>query len=129
MTGFVLRLLISIAGLWLAAQTSPGIAFESGASLLLAAFLLGIVNAVVRPIAVILTLPFTLLSFGLFLLVVNGCMLEIVAWLMPGFELRSFGSAVWGALVLTITGWAASWWIGPHGRFEVMLVERGDRIA
>ncbi len=126
MTGFLIRMLISIVGLWIAAETSEGIYFEGSGALLLAAFLLGLVNAVIRPVAVLLTLPFTLLSFGLFLLVVNGFMLEIVAWLMPGFELRSFGSAVWGALILTLTGWAASWWIGPHGRFEVMVVERGD---
>ena len=119
MTGFLIRMLISVVGLWIAAETSEGIYFESSGALLLAAFLLGLVNAVIRPVAV-------LLSFGLFLLVVNGFMLEIVAWLMPGFELRSFGSAVWGALILTLTGWAASWWIGPHGRFEVMVVERGD---
>lgn len=123
MAGFFLRLLIGALGLWLAAKLVPGMQIHGAGTLLGAAFLLGAVNAFVRPAAILLTLPFTILTLGLFLLVVNAAMLGIVAWLLDGFQLTSFGSALLGSIVVSLTGWAASWWVGPTGRFEVMIVE------
>jgi putative membrane protein len=78
----------------------------------------------VRPIFVLLTLPLTLLTLGLFLLVVNALMLELVAALVPGFHVASFGSALLGSIVVSIVSWAASAWIGSTGRFEVLVVEK-----
>jgi putative membrane protein len=117
--------LISALGLWLAQALVPGVEIRGTGTLLLAALLLGFVNAVVRPIVVLLTLPFTLVTFGLFLWVINAMMLALVAALLDGFTLRGFGSALLGALVVSMTGWIASWYIGPSGRFEVMVVRRG----
>jgi putative membrane protein len=125
MRGFVLRTLICALGLWLAARLVPSMRFESEWVLLGAAVLLGLVNAVVRPLAVILTLPLTVLSLGLFLLVVNAGMLGLVAWLLEGFSLGGFGPALVGSLIVGFTGWVGSWWIGPRGRVEVMVVQRG----
>jgi putative membrane protein len=71
---------------------------------LLAAVLLGVCNAVVRPVLVILTLPITLLTLGLFLLVVNAAMLALVAWMLPGFSIAGFGPALFGALIVSLTG-------------------------
>jgi putative membrane protein len=127
MAGFLLRLLIGALGLWLAAKLVPGMQIRGGGTLLGAAFLLGAVNAFVRPALVLLTLPFTILTLGLFLLVVNAAMLGIVAWLLDGFRLASFGSALLGSIIVSLTGWIASWWVGPSGRFEVMIVERHRR--
>jgi putative membrane protein len=127
MAGFLLRLLIGAFGLWLAAGLVPGMQIHGVGTLLGAAFLLGAVNAFVRPAAILLTLPFTILTLGLFLLVVNAAMLGIVAWLLDGFRLAGFGSALWGSIIVSLTGWVASWWIGPSGRFEVLIVERRQR--
>lgn len=127
MAGFLLRLLIGALGLWLAAKLVPGMRIQGAGTLLGAAFLLGAVNAFVRPVAIMLTLPFTILTLGFFLLVVNAAMLGIVAWLLDGFQLASFGSALLGSIIVSLTGWVASWWVGPSGRFEVLIVERHRR--
>jgi putative membrane protein len=128
MPGFLLRTLISALGLWVASKLVAGLSFSGPGTLLLAALLLGVVNAVVRPLFVILTLPLTLLTLGLFLLVVNAAMLGLVAALLDGFRIDGFGSAVLGAILVSLTGWLASGWIGPRGRVEVIEVRRDLRI-
>jgi len=122
--GFVLRLAISAFGLWLAAKIVPGMHLEGLGTLVAAALLLGVVNAIVRPLAILLTLPFTLITLGLFLLVINAAMLGLVATLLDGFALAGFGSALLGSIVVSLTGWLASSYIGPSGRFEMIIVER-----
>jgi putative membrane protein len=118
MVGFLLRAAISALGLWLAAQILSGLHFESTTKLIVAALVLGVVNAIVRPIAFILTLPLTLLTLGLFLLVLNAAMVGLVAWLVPGFEVAGFWTAVGAALIVSIVSWAASGMIGSTGRIE-----------
>ena len=120
MAGFLLRLLIGALGLWLASEIVPGIEVRDGGTLLLAALLLGIVNAVVRPIAVVLTLPLTILTLGLFLLVINAAMLSLVAWMLDGLTVAGFWPALFGAIVISLTGWLASSFIGPRGRVEML---------
>lgn len=122
MIGFALRLLIVALGLWLASEWVPGIEVKGLGTLLGAALLLGIVNAIVRPLLVILTLPITVLTLGLFLLVINAGMLGLVAWLFDNFAIADFGSALLGSIVVSLTGWAASYFIGPRGRIEVIVV-------
>ena len=124
MSGFLVRLLITALGLWIAQAIVPGVEFRDGGTLILAAVLLGIVNAVVRPVIVLLTLPITVLTLGVFLFVVNAMMLALVAALLEGFVLRGFFSAVFGSLVVSLTSWIAAWYIGPAGRVEV-IVQRG----
>lgn len=119
--GFGVRLLVGGLGLWLASELVPGIAFRDGWTLFGAAILLGLVNAVVRPVLVILTLPITILTLGLFLLVINAATLSLVASLFQGFTIEGFWSALLGAIVISITGWLASWFIGPRGRVEVIV--------
>ena len=77
-----------------------------------------------RPVSILLTLPFTILTLGLFLLVVNGAMVSLVAWMLPGFHLAGLGAAILAAIVVGITGWIASTAIGPSGRVEVLAIER-----
>ena len=124
MSGFLIRLLIGAFGLWVATQLVSGISFSGTLPLFLAALVLGVVNAVVRPIFVLLTLPLTLLTLGLFLLVINALMLELVGAIVPGMQVAGFGAAVLGSIVVSLVSWAASAWIGPSGKFEVMVVER-----
>jgi putative membrane protein len=120
MTGFLLRVAIVALGLWLATYILPGLYFEGPGTLLAAALLLGIVNAIVRPIAVLLTLPLTLLTLGLFLIVINAAMLGLVALLLSGFQISGFWTAVGGALIVSLTSWVASGLIGNNGKVEVM---------
>jgi putative membrane protein len=122
MIGLWLRLLVVAIGLWLAAELVPGIEVQGLWTLLGAALLLGIVNAVVRPLLVILTLPITLLTLGLFLLVVNAAMLGLVAWMFDNFAISGFWPAVFGSIVISLTGWLASYFIGPRGRVEVIVL-------
>jgi putative membrane protein len=119
MTGFFLRAVIAALGLWLATNIVDGLAISTPVTLLLAGALLGVVNAIVRPIAVVLTFPITIVTIGLFLLVINAAMLGLVAWLLPGFVVSGFRAALLGAIVVSITGWIGSWFIGPKGRLEV----------
>lgn len=115
MTGFLLRALIAAFGLWLASQWVPGVHFNTPATLLLAGLLLGIVNAIVRPIVFILTLPLTIVTLGLFLLVLNALMVSLVSWLLPGFHLAGFRSALFTWIIVWLTGWLGSALIGHHG--------------
>ena len=124
MIGFILRLAISALGLWLASEVVPGIDIEGTGTLVAAALLLGIVNALVRPLLILLTLPITVLTLGLFLLVVNAAMFGLVAALLDGFHVAGFGAALLGSLVVGLTGWVASWYVGPRGRVEVLVVRR-----
>jgi putative membrane protein len=127
MVGFLIRLAIGMLGLWIAQAIVPGVHIEGTLTLALAALLLGLVNAVVRPLLVILTFPITLLTLGLFLLVVNAAMLGLVAALLDDFTISGFWAAVLGAVVVSVVTWAASAWIGPSGRLEILVVERrGD---
>jgi putative membrane protein len=124
MKGFVIRLVISAFGLWLASALIPGVRIEGVDTLLIAALLLGIVNAIIRPLIIILTLPITVATLGLFLLVVNAAMLGIVAAMLDDFTVNGLFSAVFGALIVGVTGWIASWYIGPQGRFEILIARR-----
>lgn len=118
MMGFFFRLLITAIGLWAASKIVPGVQINGWGNLLVAALLLGIVNAVIRPVILILTLPLTVLTLGLFILVVNGISLAVVAWLMPGFTLSGLGSAILGSVIVGLTSWFASTFVGGSGRIE-----------
>jgi len=124
MTGFIFRAAIVALGLWLATQVFPGLQFDGPVTLLAAAVLLGIVNAIVRPIAVILTLPLTLLSLGLFLLVINAGMLGLVAALLSGFSINSFWTALGASLMVGLTSWLASSVIANNGGVEVITMKK-----
>ncbi len=122
MTGFVLRACISAIGFWIATRWISGIRIDDPTTLVLAGALLGIINAIVRPIAILLTLPITILTLGLFLLVVNTAMVALVAAILPGFHIYGgFWSAFGTALIVWITGWIGSWLIGSRGKIDVYV--------
>jgi putative membrane protein len=122
MEGFLIRAVVVGIGLWLASKIVPGVDFNSTGTLIAAALLLGVINAIVRPVIVILTLPITLLTLGLFLLVINALMIMLVAWFLPGFLVAGFWSAIFAAVIVSLTSWVMSGWIGPRGRVEVMTM-------
>jgi putative membrane protein len=105
---FLLRLLITALGFATAAYLVPGFYIQGVATLFLSAFLLGVANAIVRPILFVLTLPITILSLGIFILVLNAAMIGLVAWILPGFSISGIWSALGGWLIITIVSWIAS---------------------
>jgi len=113
---FLLRAAIAAFGLWVAAQVVPGIRIGGAGTLAGAALLLGVVNAVVRPVLIILTLPITILTLGLFLLVVNAATFALVALFLKGFHVDGFLPALLGSLIVSFTGWIGS----------SLLPDRGD---
>ncbi len=127
MTGILVRTLIIALGLGLATVLIPGVDIGGAGTLLVAALLLGLVNAVIRPLVILLTLPLTLLTLGLFLLVINAAMFGLVAAMLDSFHVAGFFSALFGALIVSLTGTFASWYIGPDGRYEVLIIERRHR--
>ena len=124
MIGFLLRLLAGALGLWLASEWVPGIEIKGAWTLLGAALLLGLANAILRPLLVILTLPVTLITLGLFLLVINATMLGLVAWAFDDFSIAGFWPALFGSIIVSLTGWLASAFIGPRGRIGVFVSRR-----
>jgi putative membrane protein len=124
MNGFLVRMLITAIALWLAAMVVPGMQLVGLGTVLGAALLLGIVNAFVRPIVILLTLPLTILTLGLFLLVVNAMMLALVSVVFAGFSLGGFWSAIFGAIFVSFFSWLASAFIGTSGRYEVIVMRR-----
>jgi putative membrane protein len=124
MQGIVLRKLITMLGLFLASALVPGVSISGAWTFIFAAVLLGLVNAFVRPIAFVLTLPITLVTLGLFLFVLNAAMFALVAAMLDNFVVAGFWSALFGAIILSITSTIASWYIGPDGRIDVIVVTR-----
>jgi putative membrane protein len=116
--GFLVRVLINAATIALAAAIIPGIRLEGVWPALLAGLVLGLVNALVRPVLVILTLPLTVVTLGLFLLALNGVCLALTAWLVPGLDLDGFLAAVLGALVISVVSWVLTAFVSDRGRIE-----------
>lgn len=124
MIGFILRTAIVSIALWLAAEIFAGLRFDTVGTLIAAALLLGVINAIIRPIAVILTLPLTLITLGVFLLVVNAAMLGLVALLLPGFQISGLWTAIGASLVVSLISWLVSGWIGNNGKLDVLVMRK-----
>ncbi len=127
MPGFLIRWLINAVALLLISRVIRGIEVEGVVAALAAAAVLGIFNAVLRPILLILTLPLTLLTLGFFALVLNGFMLYLVGTLVRGFSVHGFWAAVFGALLLSMVSGLANAFINDQGRFDVMAVRTANR--
>ena len=124
MIGILLRTAIIGLGIWFAGYIIPGISTGSNSSLIWAAIALGLINAFVRPLLVLLTLPATILTLGLFLLVLNAAMLNLAGWFVAGFEVQGFWSSVLGAIVISLVSGICSNFIGSKGRYDVLVVRR-----
>jgi putative membrane protein len=126
MAGFILRALIASLGLWAATEMLDGLTIDKPTTLILAGVLLGVINAIVRPFALLLSLPALLFTLGLFLLVINAAMLGLVALLLNGFHIAGFWTAVGGSLIVSVVSWIGSWFIGPKGRVEIIRSGKRD---
>jgi putative membrane protein len=124
MQGIFIRTLITMLGLFLASRLLPGVWIEGTGNFILAAFLLGLVNAVVRPLVFVMTLPLTVVTLGLFIFILNAAMFGLVAAMLDNFQVAGFWSALFGAVIVSITSTVASWYVGPDGRYEVFVMRR-----
>jgi len=119
MSGFVARTLITAFGLWVADLLLGGIRFDGAGPLFLAALLLGLANAIIRPVVILLTLPITLITLGLFVFVINGAMFLLVARFMPSFHVSGLWPAILASVIVGLTGWIANSLVGNQARIEV----------
>lgn len=122
--GFLVRLILTALALWLTSGIVPGIRVDGALPLFAAALVLGLLNAFVRPVLLILTLPITLVTLGLFLFVINGLLLWLTASFVSGFHVAGFWSAVFGALLLGFISFLLNLFLSDRGRIEYVYVER-----
>jgi len=113
MRKFLVRWLATALAIGLVGRIVPGIEVDGAWAAIVAALLLGLVNAVLRPILIFLTLPITIVTFGLFALVVNGAMLALVTALVAGVRVAGFGTAIVGALLISLVSGLLAWVLGP----------------
>ena len=104
----VLRIAVAGLGLWIAGEIVPGVTIEGLPTLIMAAAVLGFLNAIVKPILVVLSLPFIFVTLGLFLFVLNAATFALAAWLFEGFQVAGFGSALLGSIVVSVASWAVA---------------------
>jgi len=126
MLGFFLRWSMNLLALVVAASVIDGIRITSIGMGILAAGILGVVNAVIRPVVMLLTLPITVLTLGLFTLVVNALMLLLVARLVPGLVIEGFRAAFWGGLIVSLVSWVLNIFVGGDGRVVFIKTVRKD---
>ena len=126
MKGLFVRWLILTAAIIFAAYVVSGIHVSGFLSAFSAAAALGILNAFLRPLVLVLTLPINLLSLGLFTFVINALMLKIASGLIPGFYVYGFWSAVFGSLIISVVNWLLSAFINEQGRIEYIDLKRTD---
>ncbi len=121
MTAFVIRWLVTTIAVLVAAHLIPGIGYEGWGALLGASLLLGIINAFVRPVLLLLSLPFIIVTMGLFIFVINALLLLLVSKIVPAFQVGGFWSAFFGAIVISLVSWIlSSFFRGSDGKIHVI---------
>lgn len=118
--GFLLRVVVNALAIFLAAAVVPGLEIRGALSALGAGLALGLINAVVRPVLLVLTLPLTLATLGLFLFILNGLCLWLTSLLVKGFEVHGFWAAVFGALIVSVVSWLLTAFVSDRGRIVVI---------
>ncbi|GLI38011.1 phage holin family protein [Geobacter hydrogenophilus] len=113
MLGIILKLIVNAVALFAVVRLVPGISIAGTGNLFVAALVLGFLNAVLRPIISFFTLPITVLTLGLFTLVVNGAVFALAAWIVPGFSIAGIGSAILGALVFSVVSFVLNMIVRP----------------
>jgi putative membrane protein len=118
--GLLLRVAINAAAIYLIAHVVPGIEVTGVLAALGAGLVLGLVNAIVRPVLVVITFPATLLTLGLFLLVLNAFCLWLTGWLVKGFDVHGFWPALFGALLISVVSWLLTAFVSDSGRIALI---------
>ncbi|MDD5558552.1 phage holin family protein [Candidatus Methylomirabilis sp.] len=118
--GFLIRLFLNALALLIVSTVIPGIEVRGVLPALAAAFFLGVINAFVRPVIMILTLPLTIMTLGLFIPLLNAALLKLVSLMISGFEVHGFWSAVFGAILLSLISGLLNLFVNDRGRVEVI---------
>jgi len=105
----LLHWVVTALAVWITSRIVPGFSVDGATAALIAAIAIGFVNATLGLFLKVVTLPLTILTLGIFWLVINALMLEVAAWLVPGFHIRSFAAAFWGGIVLTVVNIFLKW--------------------
>ncbi len=111
-SSFFLRWALTTLPLWVASYMFRGVTFDSVETLIISGLLLGLVNAVIKPLIVVLTLPITLITLGLFIIVINTAILFLVQWLVPGFRIADLGTGVLLALFISVFSFVVNRFVG-----------------
>ncbi len=129
MRGLLIRFTVTGIAVFLASQIVPGITVETVSAGVAAVILLAFLNAIVRPILYLFTLPFIIFSLGLFMVVINALLLHVVAWLVKGFVVEGFWPSVWGALIISVTSTILTLWVSEQGQVEMVIHRKPPRIV
>jgi putative membrane protein len=127
MRGFLVRWFVNALALVVVVYTIRGIEVESLFATIVAALVLGIINTFFRPLIIVLTVPFSIATFGGFILVINGFLLWMVSKIVKGFTIHTFWAAFWGALVFSLVSYLLNRWINQQGRLEIRIIRRNPR--
>jgi putative membrane protein len=112
----LLHWVISALAVWITSRLVPGFYVDGAAAALIAAVVIGLVNATIGLVLKIITFPITILTLGVFWIIINAVMLELASAVVPGFHIRSFGAAFWGAIVLALVNMLLKWLVMPERR-------------
>jgi putative membrane protein len=123
MRGLFIRFAITWIAVFLAGYMIPGIRADTVGAGIAAAILLALLNAIIRPILYMASIPLILLTLGLFTVVINALLLELVAWLVQGFHVNGFWPAFWGAVVISVVSTILNFWVSAEGRWEIVSHE------
>ena len=129
MPGILIRWLTTTAAIVATAYLLDGIQVSGFFSAVFAAAVLGILNAVLRPVALLLTLPINILSLGLFTFIINALMLKMASGIIPGFGVYGFWTAIFGSLLISLISWLLNSFIGEQGTLTSIRVQRGHATA
>lgn len=127
MKGFLVRWMVNALALVVVVYTIRGIEVENLFATIVAALLLGMINTFFRPLIIVLTIPFSIATFGGFILVINGFLLWVVSKIVKGFTIQTFWAAFWGALVFSVVSYLLNLWINQQGRLEIRVIRRGSQ--
>jgi putative membrane protein len=127
MRGLLVRFAITAIAVFLASQIVPGIEVRSVSAAIAAAIVLAFLNALIRPILYLFSMPLILLTLGLFMIVINALLLHVAAWLVKGFEVTGFWPSFWGALLISVVSSILNLWVSEHGRWEMVVARPRQR--
>ncbi len=127
MRGFVLRVIVTGVAVLVASEIIPGIRIDSLASGIVGVMVLAILNALVRPILYLLSAPFIVVTLGLFMLIINGFLLNVVSYLVKGFHVEGFWPAVGGAVIISLVSGIMNMFVSERGHVEVAMSQSRER--
>ena len=123
MRGLLVRFSITAIAVFLASQIVPGIEVHNVSAAIAAAIVLAFLNALIRPLLYLFSMPLILMTLGLFMVVINALLLHVAAWLVKGFEVTGFWPAFWGALLISVVSSILNLWVSAQGRIEMVVAK------